>query len=104
MNKNKILMMAAVTGLMIGGSNAYAGRDGFEKCKGIAPKGANGCGANDHKCGGFATKTDSNSEEWVYVKEGSCADIKKAMKSPALREYAREIAGSAVKYQDNAPK
>ena len=36
----------------------------------------------------------------VYVKEGSCGDIKKAMKSPALREYAREIAKSAVKYND----
>jgi uncharacterized membrane protein len=103
MNKNKILMMAAVTGLALGGANAYAGKAGYEKCKGVAPKGANGCGANDHKCGGFA-KTDFDSEEWVYVKEGSCAEIKKAMKSPALREYAREIAKSAVKYQDNAPK
>ena len=103
MNKNKILMMAAVAGLMIGGSNAYAGRDGFEKCKGVAPKGANGCGANDHKCGGFAKK-DFDSEEWVYVKEGTCDEVKKAMKSPALREYAREIAKSAVKYQGNAPK
>ena len=103
MNKNKILMMAAVTGLMIGGSNAYAGRDGFEKCKGVAPKGANGCGANDHKCGGFA-KNDFDKEEWVYVKEGTCDEVKQGMRSPAMRAYAKEIAKSAVKYQDNAPK
>ena len=96
MNKNKILMMAAVSGLVMGGvSDSYAGREGFEKCKGIAPKGANGCGANDHKCGGFA-KNDFDSEEWVYVKEGSCSDIQKAMKSPALRGYAREIARAAA--------
>jgi uncharacterized membrane protein len=44
MNKNKILMMAAVTGLALGGANAYAGKAGYEKCKGVAPKGANGCG------------------------------------------------------------
>jgi len=105
MNKNKLLMMAAISGLVLGGgvSDSYAGKDGYEKCTGVAPKGANGCGANDHKCGGFA-KSDFDSEEWVYVKEGTCSEIKKAMKSSALKEYAREIARAAVKYQDNAPK
>lgn len=47
---------------------------------------------------------DFEKEEWVYVKEGDCDEVKKAMKSSALREYAKEIAKTAVKYQDNAPK
>lgn len=62
---------------------------------------------HDHQCGGF-TGGDFDKEEWVYVwvyvKEGTCSRVKKAMKSPALREYAKEIAKTAVKYQDNAPK
>ena len=36
------------------------------KCKGIAKKGQNDCGANGHDCGGMA-KVDNDPNEWVYL-------------------------------------
>ena len=104
MKKNKLLMMAAVSGILAGGVNdSHAGKQGYEMCKGVAPKGANGCGANGHQCGGYA-KSDWHSEEWVYVKKGTCSEVQKAMKSPAMKAYAKEIVRAAVKYQGNSSK
>ena len=48
--------------------------DTIVKCKGIAKKGQNDCGANGHSCGGQAKK-DSDPNEWIYVPEGVCKKI-----------------------------
>ncbi len=48
--------------------------DKVEKCKGIAKKGNNDCGANGHKCGGKAA-VDNDPNEWVYVPSGVCEKI-----------------------------
>lgn len=45
-----------------------------ERCAGIAAKGKNDCGANDHSCAGKA-KRDNDPNEWVYVPEGVCEKI-----------------------------
>ncbi|MBT8467678.1 MAG: DUF2282 domain-containing protein [Deltaproteobacteria bacterium] len=47
----------------------------IEKCAGIAAKGKNDCGANDHSCAGHA-KRDNDPNEWVYVPAGVCEKIK----------------------------
>ena len=46
----------------------------IEKCAGIAAKGKNDCGANDHSCAGNA-KRDNDPNEWVYVPVGVCDKI-----------------------------
>jgi uncharacterized membrane protein len=46
----------------------------YEKCKGVAAKGANDCGANTHKCAGFA-KTNFDANEWVYTPKGTCETL-----------------------------
>lgn len=48
--------------------------DKIVKCKGIAKKGANDCGANGHACSGQAKK-DNDPNEWIYVPEGVCEKI-----------------------------
>ncbi len=46
----------------------------IEKCAGVAAKGKNDCGANDHGCHGHAKK-DSDPNEWIYVPAGVCEKI-----------------------------
>lgn len=46
----------------------------IEKCKGVAKKGGNDCGANGHTCGGKAAK-DNDPNEWVYVPKGVCEKL-----------------------------
>ncbi len=46
----------------------------IEKCAGVAAKGKNDCGANDHSCAGHAKK-DNDPKEWVYVPAGVCEKI-----------------------------
>lgn len=53
---------------------SHAGKEGYEKCAGIAKAGQNDCGANGHGCAGYA-KTDGDANEWVYVPEGTCDKI-----------------------------
>ena len=48
--------------------------DSIVKCRGVAKKGANDCGANGHDCAGQAKK-DNDPKEWVYVPEGVCKKI-----------------------------
>ncbi len=50
--------------------------DTIVKCKGVAKKGMNDCGANGHDCGGYA-KTDNDPNEWVYVPQGVCEKLAK---------------------------
>ena len=65
---------AVALGLGSAASSAVAGKPGFEKCQGIAAKGMNDCGTSKHACAGQA-KVDNDSEEWVYVPEGTCSKI-----------------------------
>ena len=79
MNDKRMLLKAAVAsavalGLGVAAPAAFAGKAGFEKCQGIAAKGMNDCGTSKHGCAGQA-KTASDSEEWVYVPEGTCSKI-----------------------------
>lgn len=53
---------------------AHAGKEGYEKCQGIAKAGMNDCGANGHSCAGQA-EVDGDPNEWVYVPEGTCEKI-----------------------------
>lgn len=46
----------------------------IEKCAGVAAKGKNDCGANDHSCSGNAKK-DNDPNEWVFLPEGVCEKI-----------------------------
>lgn len=48
--------------------------DTIVKCKGVARKGKNDCGANNHACSGKATK-DRDPNEWIYVPKGVCEKI-----------------------------
>ena len=61
-------------GLAAGSGQAFAGKEGFEKCQGIAKAGKNDCGTSTHGCGGMAAK-DGMAEEWIYVPEGTCDKI-----------------------------
>jgi uncharacterized membrane protein len=45
-----------------------------EKCAGVAAKGKNDCGANDHSCAGNAKK-DNDPNEWVFVPAGVCEKL-----------------------------
>lgn len=62
------IALVANTGL------AHAGKEGLEKCQGIAKAGMNDCGANGHGCAGYS-KVDGDKNEWVYVPEGTCEKI-----------------------------
>lgn len=53
---------------------SHAGKEGYEKCQGIAKAGQNDCGANGHSCAGYA-ETDGDANEWIYVPEGTCEKI-----------------------------
>lgn len=69
---------------------AHAGKEGYEKCQGIAKAGMNDCGANGHGCAGYA-KVDNDENEWIYVPEGTCDKIaggvvKQSKKAAAKKE------------------
>lgn len=53
---------------------AHAGKEGYEKCQGVAKAGMNDCGANGHTCAGQAA-VDGDANEWVYLPEGTCEKI-----------------------------
>jgi len=66
-------------GLVVGGAALGAPKwakkgSTVVKCKGIAKKGQNDCGANGHACAGKAAK-DNDPNEWIYVPEGVCQKI-----------------------------
>ena len=63
---------------------AHAGKEGFEKCQGIAKAGQNDCGANGHGCAGYAA-VDGDANEWVYVPEGTCDKIVGGSVKPAKK-------------------
>lgn len=77
MNSSKIMSLTLAglaTAALSLPHQAIAGKPGFEKCTGIAKAGKNDCGTSKHSCAGQAAK-DGDSEEWVYVAEGTCEKI-----------------------------
>ncbi len=72
--------------VMASSAVSHAGKEGYEKCQGIAKAGQNDCGANGHGCAGYA-EVDADANEWVYVPTGTCDKIVggtvKAAKKPA---------------------
>ena len=69
---------------------AHAGKEGYEKCQGIAKAGQNDCGANGHQCAGYA-KVDGDKNEWIYVPEGTCEKIVGGVvKAPKKKAEAAE--------------
>ncbi len=68
--------LAGIVAVSLGtiSSTALAAKPGFEKCKGIVKAGMNDCGTSKHDCAGHAKK-DGDSEEWLYVPEGTCNKI-----------------------------
>ncbi len=100
--KKKAVTAAAISGLtaVISGvlvlnpmdfnNNEALAFDNAEKCKGIARKGMNDCGANGHACSGFAA-VDNDPNEWIYVPAGMCEQIKGgSVKSTKNREFTSE--------------
>lgn len=87
MKKNNVLIMVALSSVIIMGSTgAFAAKPGFEKCAGIVKAGMNDCGTSGHGCAGKASK-DNDSQEWIYVPEGTCKKIAGAtLKAPAPKK------------------
>ena len=69
--------------------SAHAGKEGYEKCQGIAKAGQNDCGANGHSCAGQAA-VDGDPNEWVYVPEGTCEKIVGGVLKEAPAKAAEE--------------
>ncbi len=78
MNKKQLITKAAATTIvaaaLLNVNAAQAGKEGYEKCKGIVKAGMNDCGANGHACAGQA-EVDNDPNEWIYVPEGTCEKI-----------------------------
>ena len=78
--KNELAKAFVATTLLAGMTTVSQAAPGWakdidvEKCKGIAKKGGNDCGANGHTCGGKAEK-DNDPNEWVYLPKGVCEKI-----------------------------
>lgn len=74
---NKLLLTAALAGVVAAGTTAPVMADSHDKerCFGIAKAGKNDCkSANgSHSCAGHA-KVDNDGDEWVYVSKGTCVD------------------------------
>lgn len=103
MDKQKLLILAALSGLISGISIPDGlAKDGYVECTGIAPSGSNSCGANSHACAGYA-QVDWDPNEWNYVKEGSCEEVKRIMKNPVMKAYVKEVATNAFRYWRRAP-
>ena len=78
MKKSTLSKVAAssilAAALLSNSAISQAGKEGFEKCQGVAKAGMNDCGANAHSCAGQA-EVDADPKEWVYLPEGTCEKI-----------------------------
>ncbi len=93
-----LIGLLAAGGQLIG-EEASALEPGHIKCKGIATKWTNDCGANGHGCH-YHAKTDFNKNEWIGMSKADCDKIQRAIKNPAIKAYIKKIqknTASAVK-------
>jgi uncharacterized membrane protein len=79
MKDTKVLITSAIASLVVLaasaiGTQAFAAKEGFEKCAGVVKAGKNDCGTSKHSCAGQATK-DGDKEEWLYVPTGTCEKV-----------------------------
>ena len=79
MKSNKIAnaVMLALVGTGLATTTAVmaaAKKKNVEKCYGIVKAGMNDCGSPQHACAG-QSKTNSGSQEWIYVLKGNCKRI-----------------------------
>lgn len=54
--------------------NAFAAKEGMEKCFGIVKAGKNDCQTATSACAGTST-TDAQKDAWVFVPEGLCEKV-----------------------------
>lgn len=87
MNK-KLLVSAALAGVLAASVSAPSFAAGKEKCYGIAEAGQNDCGnlAGTHSCAG-QSKVDNDPGEWKLVAKGTCIDLGGMLKDEAKRKY-----------------
>jgi uncharacterized membrane protein len=77
MNVKSLTLAAAVGSLFaLGATTASAGdmdkgKDGKEKCYGVAMAGKNDCASASHACAGHS-KMDKDPADWKYVPKGDC--------------------------------
>lgn len=76
LNKKATISAASILAVALAAmpASAHAGKEGYEKCQGIAKAGMNDCGANGHGCAGQAA-VDADPNEWIFVPEGTCEKI-----------------------------
>ncbi|MCB1757215.1 MAG: DUF2282 domain-containing protein [Gammaproteobacteria bacterium] len=80
MKKRNTAVAAAIGSLVALGlsatasQNAYAAKDGMEKCFGIAKAGKNDCQTSNSSCAGTST-SDGQKDAWILVPEGLCDKV-----------------------------
>ena len=78
MNATQKKISSALCGMLalgaLASTNAFAAKDGMEKCAGIVKAGKNDCGTSKGACSG-TSKVDSDKEAWVYLPKGTCEKI-----------------------------
>ncbi len=76
--KTPHILQSSLVALALAGLSAspavLAAKPGMEKCAGIVKAGKNDCGTSKHACAGQSTQ-DGDSDEWLYVPEGTCDKI-----------------------------
>ena len=95
MKKQKIVSTALMGLLVAGGAQlvaekASAIKKGNVKCKGISTKWVNDCGANGHKCSGYA-KSNFDKNEWLEMTPSDCKTLQNAIKNSAVKAYIEKI-------------
>ena len=83
MNHTKILLSAALAGIMAAGVAGTAAAQGKVKCYGVSKAGQNGCASADgsHSCAGQATK-DYDKNEWQYVESADACKAQGGGQTP----------------------
>ena len=79
---NKLLVTAAMAGVMAASASTGAIAADKEKCYGVAEAGKNDCASADgsHSCAGHASK-DKDPNEWKYVAKGECEGMGGSLKA-----------------------
>lgn len=94
MDKKTIIALAMTSAASLTATNSVKAA-GY-KCKGVALKGVNGCGANGHDCA-YLAKKDWDKNEWLDTKnEEACKSIKKALSNPDVKKYVQMVRNEAV--------
>lgn len=85
MNRSQLLASAiaaavALPALALAGPAAQP-KYTFEKCYGIAARGANDCATSTHSCAGTSTQ-GHDPASWIYVPTGTCKKIDGGSSTP----------------------